>query len=67
MLSFSSNAATGLFTGKPITFTIHWQLRNLKSGDRNIVLSSEILEICFGYLFDEDVSIPVPFTNHLVL
>lgn len=68
MLSLPSNAAPdGLFTGKPITFTIHWQLRNLKSGDSNTVLSSEILEICFGYIFDEDVSIPIPFTNRLIL
>lgn len=48
-------------------FTIHWQLRNLKPGDTNGILSSEILEICFGQMFYEDVSIPAPFTNHLVL
>lgn len=48
-------------------FTIHWQLRNLKPGDTNTILSSEILEICFGQMFYEDVSIPAPFTNHLVL
>lgn len=68
MLSLPSNAAVdGLFTGEPITFTIHWQLRNVKPGDINTLLSSEILEICFGQTFYEDVSIPAPFTNHLVL
>lgn len=69
MLSLPINAAMddGGFTGKPIAFAIHQQLRNLKTGDNNTVLSSEILEICFGQMFYEDLSIPAPFTNHLVL
>lgn len=54
-----------------LRWTVHWKadhIYNMLATEKlKTRRSAEIVEVCFRHMFYEDLSIPAPFTNHLVL